>query len=103
MDRNGAKVRTQFEKDKKGYLDKFIVTQEMVDEVLNIAKAKSIEFVKEDFDKDESYIKAFMKAQIGRMLFGNEGSYPILLNEDNQFHKAISLFPEAEKLAHLRN
>ncbi len=102
MDRNGAKVRTQFEKDKKGYLDKFIVTQEMVDEVLNIAKAKSIEFVKEDFDKDESYIKAFMKAQIGRMLFGNEGSYPILLNEDNQFHKAISLFPEAEKLAHLR-
>ncbi|MEK7263587.1 MAG: S41 family peptidase [Bacteroidota bacterium] len=101
LDRAGADLRSKYENQRSEFLEKFIVSPEMIDEVVSIATAKKIEFVKEEFDKDLSYIKAAVKAQIGRTLFGNEASYPVLLNEDSQFLKAISLFPEAEKLAHL--
>jgi carboxyl-terminal processing protease len=102
MDRNGTRIRATYEKNLDLYIKEFKITQEMVDELLGIAKAKNIEMNEEEFQKDLSYVKAFMKSQIGRMMFGNPGSYPIILNEDNQFLKAKTLFPEAEKLAHFR-
>jgi hypothetical protein len=51
------------------------------------------------YEKDLKYIKAFTKAYIGRSIWGNEGSARVMLGVDNQFHKAISLFPEAEKIS----
>jgi len=102
MDRNGTSIRAKYEKKLEVYFKEFTITQEMVDELLGIAKTKNIEMNESEFQKDISYIKASMKSQIGRMMFGNQGWYPILLNEDNQFLKSKTLFPEAEKLAHFR-
>jgi carboxyl-terminal processing protease len=55
----------------------------------------------EEFKTDTGFIKAYIKAQIARNIWGNEGSYPVILNEDRQFQKALSLFPEAGKIAGL--
>ena len=49
------------------------------------------------FAADE--IKAFAKAYIGRNLFGNEGSSRVMLMEDTQVKKAMTVWPEAEKIA----
>jgi predicted HTH transcriptional regulator len=71
----------------------------MLDEIQSLAKSKSIEFKQDLYDKDLKYIKAFTKAFIGRSLFGNEGSARVMLGVDNQFQKALTLFPEAEKIS----
>jgi hypothetical protein len=48
-----------------------------------------------------TYIRTRIKAQIARSLYANEGWYSVMRAEDNQFQKALTLFPEAEKIARL--
>ncbi len=100
MDKSGNELRNHFsKKNVEEFKKEFVLTTIMMDEFLELAKSKKIDFNSEEFMKDENYIKAYIKAQIGRNIFGNEGYYPILLQEDNQFVKAISLFKEAENLS----
>jgi len=56
----------------------------------------------EQFQKDQTYIKTQIKARIARNIWGNEGYFPVLLTEDVQFQKALTLFPEAQRIAGLR-
>ena len=102
LDRYGKELREKYAKDAKKFQKEFSVTDNMMQEMLAIAKAKGIDFNKDQYEKDLRRIRTRIKAQIARNLFGNEGMYPILLAEDNQFLKATALFPEAEKIVGIR-
>lgn len=99
IDTYGNDLKERYGKDSRRFAKEFTVTPEMLEEIQAIAKGKNIEFKQELYDKDLRYIKAFTKAFIGRHLWGNEGSTRVMLEEDVQFRKAMSLFPEAEKIA----
>lgn len=99
LDRHGAEVKETYGKDVARFVDRFEVTQQMLDEVQDMAKARKIEFKKDQYEKDLRFIKAFVKAYIARSLWGNEGSARVMLREDSQFRKVMTLFPEAEKIA----
>jgi carboxyl-terminal processing protease len=99
LDQNRKTLVSKYGKDAAAFADDFEVTQPMLDGVLAIAKAKDIEFKKDLYEKDLKYIKAFTKAYIGRSLFGNEGSARVMLAVDDQFQKALTLFPEAEEIS----
>jgi hypothetical protein len=71
----------------------------MLDQIVELGKQKKVEFKKDLYEKDLHYIKAFAKAYIARSIWGNEGSSRVILLEDNQFTKAMTLFPEAERIA----
>jgi hypothetical protein len=47
-------------------------------------------------------MKAYLKAQIAQMIFGLEGWIGVMVGVDNQIQKALTLFPEAEKIANLK-
>ncbi|MFN0157873.1 MAG: S41 family peptidase [Bacteroidota bacterium] len=96
---NGKSLKEKYLKDSRKFVEEFHVTDAMLDEVLAVAKVKDVEFKKDQYEKDLKYVKAFTKAFIGRNLFGNEGSSRTMLAEDSQFQKALTLFPEAEKIA----
>lgn len=98
LEHHGTEMKSKF-RTARQFVSEFAITKEMMDEVLEIAKAKKVEFKQDQFNKDERYVKAFAKAFIGRNLFGNEGSSRVMLLEDNQFNKAMSVWPEAEKIA----
>lgn len=99
MERHGKELRDTYGKESKRFAKDFEVTQAMLDELVALAKGKSIEYKEDLFEKDKKYIKAFTKAFVGRALWGNEGSARVMLEEDSQFKKALSLFSEAEKMA----
>jgi carboxyl-terminal processing protease len=99
LDHHGVELRSKYAKNAAKFADEFEVTKPMLDELLAVAKAKDIEFKKDLYEKDLKYIQAFTKAYIGRSLFGNEGSSRVMLAVDNQFQKALTLFPEAEKIS----
>lgn len=98
LERNGTEMRSRF-KTARQFASEFEISKDLMNEVLEIAKIKKVEFKQDQFDKDERYVKAFAKAFIGRNLFGNEGSSRVMLLEDTQFNKAMAVWPEAEKIA----
>lgn len=99
LEAHSAEVKKTYGADSRKFAAEFQVSQEMLDGVVGIAKAKGIEFKQESYEKDLRYIKAFTKATIARAIWGNVGSVRVMLQEDNQFNKAITLFPEAEKIS----
>ncbi len=99
LDKNQAELKKGFGKDYNKFAVDFQVSDEMLEQLLAIAKLNKVEFKKDLYEKDLRYIKAFTKAYIARSLWGNEGSARVMLNEDTQFKKAMTLFPEAEKIA----
>jgi carboxyl-terminal processing protease len=99
LENNGAEVRSRYGKDVSRYVSDFDITPSMLDELVKMASTKQIEFKKDQYEKDLKYIKAFTKAFIARSVWGNEGWSRVMLSVDTQFVKAISLFPEAEKIS----
>lgn len=101
FDRQGANFRQYYGKDLKKFLKEFVINDEMLNEIIQIGKKKGVELNQEEYNKDLRYIKAYAKAQIGRNVWGNEASFAVIQQEDEQFKKAITLFPEAAKIANL--
>ena len=99
LERHGSEIKTKYGKDLIRFVKEFEVTAVMLDNLLALAKGKSIEFKKDLYQKDMRFIKAFTKRHIARSLWGNEGWARVMLMEDDQFHKAVELFPEAERIS----
>ncbi len=80
----------------------FAVDNALMTEFLDFVKGKKVEFKEDQYAKDKEYIQARLKAYIARNFWGNDGWYPVILKSDNQLKKALSLFPEAAKIAKLQ-
>ncbi len=98
LDKNGKEIQSKY-KDLKSFKNNFIINDELIESFIKYAKSQGVEYNEQEFKKDEDYIKARLKAQIARNFWRNEGWFPVLLEIDPQFKKALSLLPEAEKFA----
>jgi carboxyl-terminal processing protease len=101
LDKNGNDLSAKFNGDLYRFRDEFSITSGMMDDFINLAKSKSVEFNETEYKKDRDYIQTRLKAQIARNYWKNEGWYSILLGIDNQMKKALTLFGEAKTLANL--
>jgi hypothetical protein len=72
-----------------------------MNEFRKFVETKEIKIDEKEYLKDIDFLKARLKAGIAQMIFGFEGSIGILVGVDNQIQKALTLFPEAEKIAKL--
>lgn len=84
------------------FRDDFKISDEMLNDFKTLASSKGIEFNEEQWNRDKDFIKTSIKSILARDIWGNNGSMAIWLHTDQQFLKAMQLFPEAEKLAHLK-
>ncbi len=100
MEGHGTELKGTYGKDPARFAKEFKVSDAMLDDVVDLGKAKGVDLKKEMYEKDLRYEKAFVKYYMARSMWGNEGSARVLLQEDNQFLKAMTLFPEAERVAH---
>ncbi len=78
---------------------KFQVSDEILSEIFDQAKKAGIKVTRDEYDKNNKYIALLVKAQIARNVWGNEGWYRVIMAFDNQFQKALTLFPEAKQIA----
>jgi carboxyl-terminal processing protease len=99
MDANGNDLKAKYDKDIDRFDKEFVVTDEILKPFFETIKSKGIEFNQEQYNKDEKIIKTLIKAYIARNIWGNEGWYKTRLTIDSQVQKALTLFPEAEKIA----
>lgn len=80
---------------------KYNIPDDLVAEFRRFIETKEIKINEKEYSKDLNFVKAYLKAQIAQMIFGFEGSIQVMVDSDNQVQKALTLFPEAEKIAKL--
>jgi carboxyl-terminal processing protease len=100
LDQHAQEIKEHYP-DFKAFNAKFTIDEPMLAEFISYIKSKGVGYKEKEFEKDKEFIKARLKAYIARNFWGNDGWYPIVLSVDNQLQKALSLFPEAEKIANL--
>jgi len=101
LDGEGQKLRTSYSSDMKTFIRTFKISDESLANFRSFMTQKGIKIKEEDFDKDLGFIKVRLKAGIAQSFWWNDGWYPVMLEIDTQFQKAISLMPEAIKIAKL--
>jgi carboxyl-terminal processing protease len=102
MDARGRDLRAAYASGTAAFVSGFAVDDEMFSSFRAVVAKKGITVDSDQLSKDERYIRTRIKAHIGRALFGNEGWYATMRPEDVQLGKALTLFPEAERIAGLR-
>lgn len=102
MEGKGIMLRSQYANDYIMFKSKYTISEELLSEFKSFIKNKDVKFEVDEFNQDASFIKARLKAEIARMIYGLEGSIGIIVESDKQVQKALTLFPEAERIAKLQ-
>ncbi|MBA4313490.1 MAG: S41 family peptidase [Chlorobiaceae bacterium] len=102
LDKHGKEIHSEYGKNLKNFLKEFNVSSTMMDEFKKLAISKDVEIDSVLFDMDAPIFKMRIKAEIARQQWGNEGAYSVFQKDDNQLQKALTLFPEAAKIARLQ-
>ncbi|MGH2575761.1 MAG: S41 family peptidase [Ignavibacteria bacterium] len=101
IEANKDKLKAEYS-DYSKFRDNFPVNENILADFKNLASSKGVTFSSEQYERDIEFIKTNIKALIARDIWGINGSLAVWLSTDEQFKKAVELFPEAEKLAHLK-
>jgi carboxyl-terminal processing protease len=102
MEGPGFALRAKYDKQYEEYKSKYTISNELMAEFRKFIESKEIKVDEKEYSKNIDFLKARLKAQIAQMIFGIEGYIGVMVGVDNQIQKALTLFPEAEKVAHLR-
>lgn len=94
---NHPEIKSQY-KDGFEYAAKFKVSDELLKEFVKFAGEKGAEYNEADFNKSKALIVQNLKMQIGRANFSDDGLYPVWLENDNVFQKALTYMDRAKKL-----
>ncbi|WP_421763433.1 S41 family peptidase [Ekhidna sp.] len=81
------------------YESKFEVTDQMLEELVEVAEGNQLKFNEKEFKRSKKLLKQLTKAYIARGIWDNDGFYPIFNQQDEIFLKAIKLMDEADKIA----
>jgi carboxyl-terminal processing protease len=102
LDANGQEISNKYKDDLQKFNSEFQLSEKDINNFIEFAKTKNVEFNKEDYEKDKQYILARLKAQIARNYWKNDGWYLVLIPSDNQVQKALTLFDKARELSELK-
>lgn len=70
-------------------------TNDMVEKLVKLAETEGIKINRKEVIAEMNQIKLYLKAYMGRQLFGNEAFYPVLHEEDDTLHEALKLIQSA--------
>jgi carboxyl-terminal processing protease len=102
IEQAGQALQKKYGKDIRKFRSDFEIDPVMCKEFEKMTEKKGVTIDSAQFQKELPELKTRVKAEIARAIWGNEGWYSTISSEDNQLQKALTLFPEAEKIAGLR-
>lgn len=79
----------------KEYIRGYTVDDNLLKEFTDYAAAKGVEKNEKEFLRSQPFLRIQIKAYIGRLLFQNQGLYPVLHEKDPAFIKAMSILRQA--------
>jgi carboxyl-terminal processing protease len=102
LDGPGFELRRTYQSDFAKFRETYSISSEMLKDFSEFIASKGVTIDQEAFDRDRIYIAATLKANVAKAFFGTEAEFPFFLELDKQFRTAVSLLPEAEKIAQLK-
>jgi len=86
----------------KDFLQNYLPSDEMIEELVELATSHEIEFDQEAFEKDSGYIVNAVKAEMAQIYWNNRTHfYRVRAQNDKQIEEAIILFDKAKEIAGL--
>ena len=90
VDKNRADLKAQYP-DAQKFIKEFMVSDEMLNNLVDAGKAEKVDFDKSQFAKSKEMLRTFVKAAIANDLFST-GAYFQIVNEQNDIYKeALSI------------
>lgn len=89
-------------KDFKDFKKNYFINEQTLNDFKAFVQKKGIQVDPKNWETDKEYISTYLKAQLARVVWTREQFLEILFTVDNQFKKAIELFPDAIKIAKLK-
>ncbi len=81
------------------YYKTFLVTEEMLQELVKVGERNKIEFDSKDFNKSKDYLKVLVKAHLGRQIYDDSAFYKVINDINEVYLRALNLFDEADRLS----
>lgn len=103
LDREGQSLRAKYSSGYGKFVQEFEIPDGVVKEFRAAVEKKGIKITDEGFSKDVAYHKARLKAYVARGIWGEEGWVSSMIGVDTQLQKALTLFPEAQRIAGLES
>jgi carboxyl-terminal processing protease len=98
LDKYSKSIQNKYSGNLNTFINEFEFSEKEMEEFTNFASKLGVKFNVNEYLKDKMLIRTRLKAFVARDLFKQTGWYSVLLKDDRQFQKAVSLFGEAEKL-----
>jgi carboxyl-terminal processing protease len=81
----------------KKYRDEFVINDKMIQDLVQVGVRNGVKPMPEDLNLHREVIKNYLKAEIARRIWGNEGYFPII-NENNEIlQQALKMFDRVPK------
>ncbi|MFW5663632.1 MAG: S41 family peptidase [bacterium] len=87
--------------DAPDFVRNFNVSNDMINEFIAFGKENDVEYIQSEFAPARNLIAAQIKAYIGRNIFGNEGFYPVINQNDPAVDKAMEVFQTGNLTSYL--
>ncbi len=81
------------------FIKSFEVSDQMLQDMTKLGNSNDLVLNEKEFETSKPLIKNYLKAQIGRGVWENDGFYPIINQSNEIYLRALDLFDEAEKLS----
>ena len=91
-------LKLLYEKDFPGFLHNFIITDQMLCDMLNVSNASQIEGGLDEISDDKEYLKVLIKSWIAGILWDSGQMKQILIENSKHIKKAVELMPMAERV-----
>lgn len=101
LESDNGRIKSTFGNDLVNYVSKFQLSDSDVKNFIKFAESKDVKFIEGDFSVDRNYILERVKAEIARNFWKNSGWYSVMIKNDDQVTKALTLFNEAKSIANL--
>jgi len=93
-----ADIKTKY-KSGNEMAEKFAVTNADLEDFKTYAAQNGVEYIAADFATSLKYIRNNIEAHIARVVFNDEGYFPVILRFDETFQQGLSLMPKAVTLS----
>jgi len=98
FERYGRELQEIYKDDLAKFRNEFTITDEHFDAFISFVEDNGVTVKEEDVEKDSAFLKSFLKSEIGRAIHGDNGFYVSRLEADEQFQRAVGLFPDLRRL-----
>ncbi|MBL7976311.1 MAG: S41 family peptidase [Candidatus Kapabacteria bacterium] len=101
MIEHSTELRSKYQNNMMQFMRDYKISADMIADFKGLAIKKGVAWDEKQFKQDEDFIYTELKAKVAYGMWGTNGSTACYVNIDKQLQKALTLFPEAMKIAKL--